>query len=136
LLFKEEDQDYARVVKLLGGLNVQVKDTSGNIKIAHIRGAFRKRVWLSAGDLVLISGRGTSDGKSDIIHLFNADEARMLKSYGELGPEFEKDESIFSISQAKDDDDVKVQFGVEDDSSDDSDDDSRGGKSDIDIDAI
>ena len=44
----------------------------------------RKKVWVSAGDIVLVGLREYQDDKVDIIHKYNADEARNLKQYGEL----------------------------------------------------
>ena len=43
-----------------------------------------KKVWVSAGDIVLVGLREYQDDKVDIIHKYNADEARNLKQYGEL----------------------------------------------------
>ena len=42
------------------------------------------KVWINAGDIVLVSLREFQDSKADIIHRYNADEARNLKQYGEL----------------------------------------------------
>ena len=43
-----------------------------------------KKVWINAGDIILISLRDFQDGKADVIMKYNSDEARELKSYGEL----------------------------------------------------
>ncbi|CDI77080.1 eukaryotic translation initiation factor 1A, putative [Eimeria acervulina] len=44
----------------------------------------RKRVWVNAGDIVLVSLREFQDNKGDVIAKYTPDEARALKSYGEL----------------------------------------------------
>lgn len=111
LAFKEEDQDYAKVTKLLGGCNVQVQDGKGDIIVAHIRGKFRKKVWIKVGDLVLISLRDFQDGKADVIHLFTPDEARMLKNYGELSDDVGK---AVGTTEFNIDDDTPIDFEIDD----------------------
>ena len=44
----------------------------------------RKRVWVSAGDIVLVGLRDYQDEKGDVILKYTSDEARNLKAYGEL----------------------------------------------------
>ena len=77
-------------------------------RLAHIRGKMRKKVWVNAGDIVLIGLREYQDAKCDVIHKYKvrfvqkefgciqhayatrppsptqAEEARNLKAYGEL----------------------------------------------------
>ena len=43
-----------------------------------------KQVWVNAGDVVLVGLRDYQDGKADVILKYSAEEARALKSYGEL----------------------------------------------------
>jgi translation initiation factor 1A len=52
-----EGQMYGRVLKLLGGCNALVYCNDNRERICHIRGNMRKKVWLSPGDIVLISLR-------------------------------------------------------------------------------
>lgn len=52
-----EGQMYGRVLKLLGGCNALVYCNDNRERICHIRGNMRKKVWLSTGDIVLISLR-------------------------------------------------------------------------------
>jgi translation initiation factor 1A len=52
-----EGQMYGRVLKLLGGCNALVYCNDNRERLCHIRGNMRKKVWLSAGDIVLISLR-------------------------------------------------------------------------------
>ena len=52
-----EDQMYARVIKVLGNCNLLVYCNDGRERIVHIRGNMRKKVWISVGDIVLISIR-------------------------------------------------------------------------------
>lgn len=52
-----EGQMYGRVLKLLGGCNALVFCNDNRERICHIRGNMRKKVWISTGDIVLISLR-------------------------------------------------------------------------------
>lgn len=84
LEFRDEGQDYAQVTKMLGDGRVDAQCFDGSQRICHIRGKFRKRVWIAVGDIILIGLRDFQDGKADIIMKYTADEARMLKAYGEI----------------------------------------------------
>jgi translation initiation factor 1A len=69
---KTDGQMYGRITKNLGGMNLMVFCNDNIERICHIRGALRKRVWMTPGDLVIISLREcteTAKGKErgDII---------------------------------------------------------------------
>lgn len=79
---KKPDQMYARIVKNLGNRNLLVYCNDNRVRLAHIRGSMRKRVWLGMGDIVLISLRdfekplsesGRSYEKSDIVAKYDED---------------------------------------------------------------
>jgi translation initiation factor 1A len=61
-------QMYGRVTKLLGGYHVMVYCNDDRERMCTIRGTMRKKVWISVGDMVLISLREcvSSDDKADI----------------------------------------------------------------------
>ncbi|CAF9920173.1 MAG: Eukaryotic translation initiation factor 1A, X-chromosomal [Gomphillus americanus] len=84
LTFKEEGQEYAQVVKMLGNGRLEAQCFDGEKRLAHIRGKLRKKVWINQGDIILLSLRDYQDEKGDVILKYSADEARSLKSYGEL----------------------------------------------------
>ncbi|KWU44557.1 eukaryotic translation initiation factor eIF-1A [Rhodotorula sp. JG-1b] len=121
LVFKEEGQEYAQVIKMLGN----------------------GRVWINQGDIVLLSLRDFQDGKADVIQKYSSDEARKLKQYGEL-PETAKINET-DVYGGEDGDDM-VDFGEvsgEDEGplngavpESDSDESIGGGKDDFDIDDI
>lgn len=50
-------QMYGRVVRLLGGCNALVYCNDNQERLCHIRGSMRKKVWITTGDIVLISTR-------------------------------------------------------------------------------
>mmetsp|Transcript_17376 Transcript_17376/g.18119 ORF Transcript_17376/g.18119 Transcript_17376/m.18119 type:complete len:142 (+) Transcript_17376:67-492(+) len=84
LLFKEFGQEYAQVVKMLGGGRAQLHCFDGVARQGLIRGTMRRRVWINTGDIILVGLREFQDGKADIIHKYTTEEARNLQSYGEL----------------------------------------------------
>merc|ERR1719237_592812 len=53
-------------------------------RLCHIRGKLRKKVWINQSDIILIGLRDYQDAKADVILKYSADEARNLKSYGEM----------------------------------------------------
>ena len=42
------------------------------------------QVWIGTGDIILVGLRDYEKDKADVLLKYNADEARNLKSYGEL----------------------------------------------------
>jgi translation initiation factor 1A len=60
-------QMYGRVIKLLGGCNALVFCNDNRERMCHIRGNMRKKVWISTGDIVLISTRDlANEGDSKV----------------------------------------------------------------------
>jgi initiation factor 1A len=53
----EEDQLYGRIVRNLGNSNMLVYCNDNKRRICHIRGGIRKKIWLSVGDIILVSVR-------------------------------------------------------------------------------
>merc|ERR1711962_1588149 len=81
---KEEGQEYAQVIKMLGNGRLDAMCFDGVKRLCHIRGKMRKKVWINNGDIVLVGLRDYQDGKADVILKYSSDEARNLKTYGEL----------------------------------------------------
>eukprot|EP00037_Helgoeca_nana_P000090 m.20103 g.20103 ORF g.20103 m.20103 type:complete len:149 (-) comp10131_c0_seq1:251-697(-) len=84
LIFKEDGQEYAQVTKMLGNGRLEALCFDGVKRLAHIRGKLRKKVWINQGDIILLGLREYQDAKGDVILKYTADEARNLKTYGEL----------------------------------------------------
>ncbi|KAK0426685.1 hypothetical protein QR680_009845 [Steinernema hermaphroditum] len=74
IIFKEEGQAYAQVIKMLGNGRLTAFCFDGKSRLCHIRGKLRKKVWINTGDIIL----------ADVILKYNPDEARVLKTKGEL----------------------------------------------------
>ncbi|KAF5459476.1 hypothetical protein F2P56_023417 [Juglans regia] len=73
LVFKEDGQEYAQVLRI-----------DGTKRLCHIRGKMHKKVWIAAGDIILVRLRDYQDDKANVILKYMPDEARLLKAYGEL----------------------------------------------------
>jgi len=112
LEFKEEGQEYAQVVKMLGNGRCECFCYDGVTRLGHIRGKMRKKVWITAGDIVLVGKRDFQDEKVDIIHKYTADEARNLKQYGELPDTARINETAVDLAMTGDgnDDDIGIDF--------------------------
>ncbi|KAG1665504.1 hypothetical protein FOA52_009766 [Chlamydomonas sp. UWO 241] len=84
LVYKEDGQEYAQVVRMVGNGRLEAQCIDGKKRMCHIRGKMRKKVWVGNGDIVLLGLRDYQDEKADVILKYTADEARVLKQYGEL----------------------------------------------------
>ncbi|CAH1799317.1 unnamed protein product [Owenia fusiformis] len=111
LIFKEEGQEYAQVTKMLGNGRLEALCFDGIRRLAHIRGKLRKKVWINAGDIILLGLRDYQDAKADVILKYTVEEARNLKTYGEL-PETTK---INENTGAPEDEDDNITFDDYDD---------------------
>merc|ERR1712060_410190 len=69
LEFKEDGQEYGQVFRMLGNGRCEVACFDGVKRLCHIRGKMRKKVWVNQGDIVV---------------KYTSEEARNLKTYGEL----------------------------------------------------
>ncbi|KAF2087385.1 nucleic acid-binding protein [Saccharata proteae CBS 121410] len=127
LVFKEEGQEYAQVVKMLGNGRLEAQCFDGEKRLAHIRGKLRKKVWINQGDIILLSLRDYQDEKGDVIMKYAPDEARSLKAYGEL-PETAKINETETYGGMEDEGGIGFEF--DEDRSDDED------VKDVDIDDI
>lgn len=106
LIFKEDGQEYAQVLKMLGNGRLEAQCIDGTKRLCHIRGKMRKKVWVNMGDIILVGLRDYQDEKADVILKYMADEARSLKAYGELPDNIRVNETDIG----GDDDDENAEF--------------------------
>lgn len=109
LIFKEDGQEYAQVLRMLGNGRLEAYCMDGVKRLCHIRGKMRKKVWVNAGDIVLVGLRDYQDEKADVIFKYMADEARSLKAYGEL-PDNIRVNDTDAIEEEGGDDDNLIDF--------------------------
>ena len=112
LIMKDEGQEYAQVLRMLGNGRLEAFCFDGVKRLAHIRGKLQKKVWIAQGDIILISLRDYQDDKADVIYKYNNDEARNLKAQGELPDNIKINEGEVTIGEA--DDGEGVEFAEDD----------------------
>ncbi len=59
--------EYAQVLRMLGNGRLEAHCMDGVKRLCHIRGKMRKKVWVNAGDVVLVGLRDYQDEKADVI---------------------------------------------------------------------
>lgn len=82
--YKKEGQEYGKIIKALGNKRFSVQCGDGKIRIAHVPGSFRRRIWIAANDFVLLNTRDYQDEKSDIVYKYLPNEAKKLVKNGEI----------------------------------------------------
>lgn len=84
LQYKEEEEEYGQVIRLLGDGRLEIQCCDGVKRIGHIRGKLKKRNWIGNGDIVLVSLREFENEKCDVVDKYTEDEVRKLKKAGEI----------------------------------------------------
>ena len=84
LRFKEDNEEYAQIIKVLGDRRFLCKCTDDIERIAHARGKLKKKVWIVNDDIVLVSIRQFEPEKCDIIWKYTEKEILKLKNGGEI----------------------------------------------------
>lgn len=84
IIYKQSDEEYAIISKMLGNCRVSCSCLDGIERLGVIRGSFVKRVWITVGDVVLVSLREYQDDKCDIIHKYSEDDKQVLLKEGYL----------------------------------------------------
>ena len=83
LVFKDDEQRYASVIRPVGDRRFQVIVDDGREAIAKLRGNFRRREVVMAGTVVLVAER-FCDGKFDVLLRYGEQHTKLLTKYGEL----------------------------------------------------
>jgi len=110
-------QMYGRVTKLLGGYHVIVYCNDDKERMCTIRGTMRKKVWISTGDIVLISLRDclSSDDKADICAKYDPKVIYKLRKIDpSINPKLFSDQNEKLDNQTIDDDTNGFVFDDED----------------------
>lgn len=84
IIYRQEGEEYAIISKMLGNCRVSCSCLDGIERLGVIRGSFVKKVWISLGDVVLVSIRDFQDSKCDLIHKYNEDDKQRLMKEGHL----------------------------------------------------
>ncbi|KAI3888861.1 hypothetical protein MKX03_036045 [Papaver bracteatum] len=110
LVFKEDGQEYAQVLRMLGNGRCEAMGIDGVKRLCHIRGKLHKKVWISGGDIILVGLRDYQDDKADIILKYNSDESRLLKAYGELPANTKINEGTIDQEEDRSDEENNLVF--------------------------
>ena len=114
LVFREDEQSYARIIKSLGDSRFECECLELNeMKIGLVRGTFRRRIWMGMGDIILVSLRDFDRSKCDIIHKYTFDEANNLKNMGEIPSHIKINATILELTNDNDNDDECDEFDFE-----------------------
>merc|ERR1712048_246963 len=118
-------QEYAQVLRLLGNGRVECNCMDGKKRMCTIRGAMRNRVWINAGDIVLVGLRDFGDdAKADIIMKYFDEEAVELQELGELPATLQIAVGAYGVGSDEEGDDMEGE---------DDDDEEEGKKEELDI---
>ncbi len=79
----DDNQVYARVIRMLGNGRLVAKCSDGQERQCRIRGNMRRREWVRAGDTVLVALRPFEDDKADVIHRYEPADVAKLDRQGE-----------------------------------------------------
>ena len=114
LVFKEDGQEYAQVIRLLGNGRVECQCMDGKKRTCLIRGSMRNRVWIRSSDIVLLGLREFGDdGKADVILKYYVEEARELQEVGELPEHIRIDEIVDDLFEEEEEEVLGAAMGGE-----------------------
>ncbi len=66
------------------------------------------------GDLILLGLRDYQDSKADVILKYHPDEARMLKTYGEIPENIKFNETeVAAAAMGEEEEEVNVEFNID-----------------------
>ena len=71
ILKDSDEQDYGKVIKLLGNCRVRLLCNDNIERIGLIRGSMKKKQWVNLDNIVLYSKREYENDKVDIIFVYN-----------------------------------------------------------------
>ena len=91
LLFKEDGQNYGKIIKNLGSCRFEVFGMDGTTYLGIVRGKMRNKVWIRVDNFVLFTYRDFEVGKVDIIHKYSDDEVKRLVSMDEISKKMTSD---------------------------------------------
>jgi translation initiation factor 1A len=112
-------QEYAQINKPFGNGRFEANCFDGKIRLAHARGNLKKKkIFVKAGDVVIISLREFEDAKCDIIYVYNSKEIKQLKKIGEIpntitenmDEETEEKDIGFDFAEEDDEEEKKEDF--------------------------
>lgn len=94
LLLKSDMEEYAKITKLCGDCRCMIVTPDNTETMAHIPGKFRKKVWFTTGNIVLISRRDYQQNVVDVLHKYSPSEVIELHKIKEIPDTFLVNEKV------------------------------------------
>jgi|AntAceMinimDraft_5_1070358.scaffolds.fasta_scaffold00934_3 translation initiation factor 1A len=102
LEYKDELQEYGKVVSMLGDRRVTIKLPDMTDTLGKVGGGMKKRrQFVTLDDVVIVSRRDFQDGKTDVVYKYTEDEVKKLVQYGEIPSWFAKTSAMITDDGAK-----------------------------------
>ena len=109
LIFKEDCQEYAQAVRMLGNCKLECQCFDGITRLGHIRGKIKKKARIITGDIILLSLRDFEDNKCDFLARYDEKEIKKLKELGHIPTDMKKT----NVAEAGAEDDDERDFGID-----------------------
>jgi len=77
-----EGEVLGKVLEMLGDGRFRVICADGEIRVARLPGRLRKKLWLKAGDYVIVALWDFEKDKGDIVHKYDKRDVEELKRRG------------------------------------------------------
>lgn len=87
----KESENYGLVKGAKGNGRFDIETPDGNVKMGVLAGKHRKRMWINAGDIVLVGIWDFQEDKCSILHKYSEDHVQKLVDKREILPNFQKD---------------------------------------------
>ena len=98
-----QSQEYAQITKCLGNCRFEVLCFDGKKRMAIMCGKMRKRVFVNAHEIVLVSLREWQDSKCDIIDKYSASDVQKLKQKNIIPKSIKLEEKMDDEDEVMDD---------------------------------
>ena len=93
--YKENDEQYGKVVKILGNCRFNVLCSDGLERLSIMRGKFKKRKYINLHDIVLLEVWDFQDSKASIIDVYTDDNVKKLMKTLDFPKIFVESEQIY-----------------------------------------
>lgn len=87
----KENENYGLVKGAKGNGRFDIEIPDGTVKMGVLAGKHRKRMWINAGDIVLVGIWEFQEEKCSILHKYSEDHVQKLVEKREILPNFQKD---------------------------------------------
>jgi translation initiation factor 1A len=77
-----EGETLGKILEMLGDGRFKVICADGQIRVARLPGRLRKKLWLKAGDYVIVALWDFDPDKGDIVHKYEKKDIEELKKRG------------------------------------------------------